>query len=328
MIKQALTALMTLSLLTPERLPMAKQIKNQPTDFDFIYVHGFGEGGKSKIPFESSMNEFIRKKGINSKVNTFSYSDEKLDFLNIFDQWESNVKTAESSGSKLYRDVILKYEDKKKPYYLVGYSLGTRTIAKGLQQSNRKLKYLRGIYFIGSALEHDTNVETKMLPDGMKINNYFSPGFDCVLKISFRVAQGKNAGGEVGFDDTKLFNNYRTSCTHARKGGLLTRDYSDMAPAIAYLAMQNERIFLKEDSSYYNLEMNVASGVLHWNNISKTGKILIQQNTNTGHYRAVSIDSDGSRKRLAWGMNLHSVLKELQLFPAPYKKLILPVKAN
>ena len=75
-----------------------------------------------------------------------------------------------------------------------------------------------------------------------------------------------------------------------------------------------------------NLEMPVGSGVLHWNDIiqfeGQPHTILIQQNVNTNHYRAVGIDAEGNRMRKAWGSNLHSLLEELHLFSAPRKRII------
>jgi len=288
--------------------------KTQP-DLTFVYVHGFGEGGKKNIPFPKQMNDTIREFGTNADIQTFCYSKDKLDFTNIVEQWYQAKITAENSGERFYNDMILKLEQKKQPYYIVGYSLGTRVVAKCLEQSKEKLKYLRGIYFLGSALPHDANIPRDMLPDTMRIVNYYSENLDVILKVSFRVAEGKNAGGEVGFDDKKLFINRRTVCTHARKGGPITRDYSDMAEAIAYMALFNEKIYIEGDAPNPNWKMRVSTGSLHWNDLinfpQERGVILVQQNVNTGHYRAVSIDGNKSRHRLAWGNNMHTIFEQL-----------------
>lgn len=304
--------------------------KTEPA-LTFVYVHGFGEGGKATIPFKKQMDNTIKAFGVNAALQTFSYSDEKLNFLDIVDQWHQAKVVAENSGEKFYKEVILKLEQKQKPYYVVGYSLGTRVIAKCLEQSKDKLKYLKGIYFLGSALPHDAKLSSAMLPEEMKIINYHSENLDIILKVSFKVAEGKNAGGEVGFDDKKLFVNRRTVCTHARKGGPITRDYSDMAEAIAYMVLYNEGIYIKGDEPNFNLKMKTSTGALHWNDLiefpRKEDKILIQQNVNTGHYRAVSAATDNTRRRLAWDENMHTILRQLGYItnPSPAKtKATLP----
>ena len=288
------------------------------SDLTFVYVHGFGEGGKTEIPFVQKMGDVIKECNINANVQPYIYSKEKLDFLNIIDQWQESKKVVENSGKAFYTDVVMELERKQKPYYIIAYSLGTKVIAKCLEESETKLQYLKGIYFIGSALPHEVNISSKILPDTMKIINYYSSNLDYILKVSFRIAEGKNAGGEIGFDDKNIFINRRTVCTHAHKGGPITRDYSDMAEAITYLALFNEKIFIKGEACNFNLKMQVSTGSLHWNDLTEfkneSGQILIQQNVNTGHYRAVSIEPNGKRHRVAWGTNMHSILNWAELF--------------
>ena len=90
-------------------------------------------------------------------------------------------------------------------------------------------------------------MKPERLPKGMKIINYYSSNFDHALKISFFNAEGIEAGGEVGFEQTALFQNYRTASTHVHKGGPVPRDYSEMAEAVAYLALYQQKIHLLGD---------------------------------------------------------------------------------
>jgi hypothetical protein len=174
-------------------------------------------------------------------------------------------------------------------------------------------------------VHNDLEYSIKCLPIGMKITSYYSKFFDEALKISFRYQEGIAAGGEVGFEDTTLFRNYRTVCTHVHKGGPIQRDYSNMASAIAMLTLFKENIFIEGDSLSYNLDMLVMDGEIQWNDIIEFDtnyKILIQQNVNTYHYRAIEIAENGLRTRRAWGMDLHEILKGLRLFNEPYEKKI------
>lgn len=294
-------------------LPNENQKKNELV---FVYVHGFGEGGKKTIPFAHALDKFIKSKKVNAKVLTHKWDNHKLNFLKILPQWLKTRKLADAAGQSFHKDVLLPLEASGTPYYLIGYSLGSRVIAASLKCGNEKLNHLRGIYFLGSALNHEYRIELKNLPSGLKINNYYSPLFDQVLKTSFHVMEGTNAAGEVGFDDEAAVNNYRTVCTHAYKGGFLRRDYSDIAPALASLALFNENIIFKGESTSFNIEMSVMKGTLHWNNIVRfkhgQGVILIQHNANTNWFRTGYIDENGKRKRKAWSRNMQSLLKTLK----------------
>ena len=281
----------------------------------FVYVHGFGEGGKQNIPFPRELNTFLTSNQVKAKVITYKWDSHKLDYVGIVPQWLKTRDKADAAGKTFYQEVLVPLEQAGVPYYLIGYSLGSRVIAESLKYGNDKLNHLRGIYFLGSALNHDYRIETKMLPAGLKINNYYSPLFDQVLKTSFHVIEGSKAAGEVGFDEKVTVNNYRTVCTHAYKGGFLHRDYSDIAPALAYLALFNENIVVKGKPASFNIEMPVMKGSINWNDIvrlkCKNGIMLVQHNANTNWFRAVYIDKNGKRKRKAWASNMHSLLEKL-----------------
>lgn len=281
----------------------------------FVYVHGFGEGGKQEIPFPREMNAFLTANKVKAKLIIYKWDNNKLDFVGIVPQWLKTRDKADAAGKLFYQELLVPLEAAGIPYYLIGYSLGSRVVAESLKCGDDKLKNLRGIYFLGSALNHDYQIEIKKLPLGLQINNYYSPLFDQVLKTSFHVIEGSKAAGEVGFDDKVTVNNYRTVCTHAYKGGFLRRDYSDLAPALAYLALFNENILLKGKPVSFNIEMPVMKGAINWNNIvrfkCKNGIMLVQHNANTNWFRAVYIDKHGKRRRKAWASNMHSLLEKL-----------------
>ena len=319
--------LLIIALLTGVAMPGRCQLPDNIRDKDlvFVYVHGFGEF-KKVPPFEEKMREFLQPLPLKTSVFTYRWDWLKLDLTKVVWQWTQAKQKADQSAKSFLDDVVLELEAAKIPYCIVAYSLGTRVVAKSLEQSPAPLKFLRGIYFLGSALPHTYVVDGTALPEGMNIINYYSPYLDEALKISFYNAEGVKAGGEVGFDDTTRVRNYRTVCTHVHKGGPLQRDYANLAPAIGYLSLFNEGIFVKGLSADFNLEMPVGSGSFHWNDIIEFDRhshpLLIQQNVNTGHYRAVAIDEEESRNRKAWDMNLHTILAELQLFSPPYKQII------
>lgn len=305
----------------PTELP--EDISNK--DMVFIYVHGFAEYRKIE-PFKEKMQKFLKEyPTLNYDVMTYRWEKNRLDLLRPIEQWEASKKNGENKSKHFMDSIIVKLEEKKIPYVIVGYSVGTRLVTKALESGKNKLKYLRGIYYLASALPKDIKPKINILPKGMKIISYYSKFFDAALKISFRYQEDIAAGGEVSFEDTSTFKNYRTVCTHVHKGGPIQRDYSNMAPAIAMLTLFNENIFIEGKPLKYNLDMLVMDGEVQWNDIIEFDtnyKILIQQNVNTYHYRAVEIAENGLRTRRAWGKDLHEILKGLRLFNEPYGKIV------
>jgi hypothetical protein len=282
----------------------------------FIYVHGFGEVKKTHA-FEGKMNAFLKPMGLKASAVTFRWSEDKLKLTRVVHQWGEAKARADVASGEL-RNELEKLEKTKTRYVLVGYSLGCRVVAGALTDGGQ-LENLSGVYFMGAALPHDFKLETQRLPPGMKIVSYHSCWFDDVLKLSFSNAEGTRAGGEVGFDDDKLFENYRTACTHIHKGGLMQRDYSNLAPAIGALTLLREGIAAAGAPAKYNWEWRVGTGRVHWNDIARfeggAQPVLIQQNLTTKHYRAVALGEDGKRTRKAWGTSLSGVLRKVGLFP-------------
>lgn len=295
-----------------------------PHDLLFIYVHGFCEN-KEVVPFEAKMRDFLKPLPINAAVATFRYDRVAFDLTRFVHQWTQAKARADQAALELRRDLAA-LESRRTPYVLVGYSLGARVVAGALCTSPARLAHLRGVYLLGAALPHDYRFDARTLPAGMKIQSYFSSSFDEVLKIPFYNAEGKSAGGEVGFDDVSHVQNRRTVCTHVHKGGPLQRDYSNLAPVIGALALFREGVFIKGSPVKFNLALGVMSGSTHWNDVidfdAKPHPLLIQQNAVTGHFRAVALGPGGDRTRLAWGASLHEVLREAGVFPAPCRQVI------
>ncbi|NOR44440.1 MAG: hypothetical protein GQ534_02550 [Candidatus Delongbacteria bacterium] len=305
----------------PTELPDSLSTK----DLVFIYVHGFAEY-RDIEPFKEKMQEFLSEHPtLNYDVMTYRWEKNRLDFLKPIEQWEASKVNGENKSSHFMDSIIVKLETQKIPYVIVGYSVGTRLVTKALESGKNELKYLRGIYYLASALPKDIKPKINILPEGMKIISYYSKFFDAALKISFRFQEEIAAGGEVGFDDTSTFRNYRTVCTHVHKGGPIQRDYSNMASAIAMLTLFKENIFIEGEPLKYNLDMLVMDREVQWNDVilfDTNYKILIQQNVNTYHYRAVEIAENGLRTRRAWSSDLHMILRGLRLFNEPYGKKV------
>lgn len=195
-------------------------------------------------------------------------------------------------------------------------------IAKAFDYQESRLKKLRGVFFLGAALPRGYEINKGMiLPKGMKITNYYSEHYDRVLPLFYN-NQGVKAGGQVGFDDIKLFDNLRTTCTHSHKGIGIHRDYSTLAEAIGYLMMWQEQRYI-EGKQFKAKRKMVMRGLLSWHDIyqikdarlgDKFHGVLIQQRWNTRNYRIVTEDAFGKPYQLAKGRSLHAMLNELGLF--------------
>jgi len=294
-------------------------------DLAVVYVHGFCEYEQIP-PFEAKLRAFFDRLSLNASVSTYRWDSRKMDFRKVVHQWTQSKLKASKAAKPFMENVIAKLETQQVPYFIVAYSLGSRVAMGALTHGGARLRYLRGIYLMGAALPHTFKVKEGSLPKELGIVNYYSRYLDTALKVSFYNAEGVKAGGEIGFDDTTVFENYRTVCTHVHKGGPIQRDYSSLAGPIGYLALLDQRIFVKGKGTGYNVPLPVGAGSVNWHDITRferrQGALLIQQNANTRHYRAVAIDERDKRARKAWGTNLHSILAELQLFPGPYRRTV------
>lgn len=279
----------------------------------FVYVHGFIEN--EKVPsFQQALDKFISKWSLSANTQTYRWEQKRIKPTMIVAQWNQS-KTAVMNKVPDFTETIIKtFEAEERPYVLVGYSLGTRLIAGALSDYDQPLKSLQGVYFLGSALPHDYDFGKIDLPNQMKIRSYYSEKFDSVLKFSFYHAEGIRAGGEVGFPDS-LVENYRTACNHISFKTPIQRDYSSLAPAIVWqtYAQQNLLISTSKEVKKGKVTMPAGSGELHWNEILKSGDILVEKNTNAEIYRAIRI-SDKHRKTIGWSRNMHDLMIKVGLF--------------
>ena len=221
-------------------------------------------------------------------------------------------------------EVIDRLEKENTPYVLVGFSVGSRVVLRALEESGGNLKQLKGVYFLGSAMTKDTTLARDVLPSKMKIINYHSPLKDSVHRLAFAFMNMEDAGGRVGFDDAKVFDNYRVSCSHVHKGVGVHIDYSQMADAIAYVALFKEGVQIQGKTSL-NWRSQVGEGDVWWNKVlrwpckidGKVQEVEIEQNSlNAKYYRALVESTDGKRRRVARGSNVHAILKKLNAVPS------------
>ncbi|MBN1670213.1 MAG: hypothetical protein JXR37_04230 [Kiritimatiellae bacterium] len=288
----------------------------------FVYLHGIG-GPKEKPRFCDNMRRFLAEVDYPCRVRNYVWDSAKVDIRHAGDSWRESERHAEEEAPKFKARVIDALEKRQTPYVLIGFSVGTRVILRALERSKGGLRMLRGVYFLGSAMTHDTTLSPDVLPAGMKIVNYHSPHRDRVHQFAFSYVNDLPAGGQTGFTDTRVFDNYAVACTHAHKGLGIPIDYSQLACAIGYVALFREGVFIPgEDHS--NLEWRVGQGKVWWNKIlcmpcevdGKPRTVEIEQNAIVSDYfRALVLDPDGTRTRIARGRNMHAILHELEVVP-------------
>jgi predicted esterase len=285
----------------------------------FVYIHGFG-GLKENPKFCENMREFLDETGGNSKVVNYEWDSVDLDLKRAGEGWQRAQRNADREAPRFKREIIDKLERSGEPYVLVGFSVGSRVVLRVLESIDQPLTGLQGVYFLGSAMTKDTTLKQRTaLPNGMKIINYHSPNRDVVHKVAFNFMSANPAGGQVGFDDDAVFDNYPVSCSHAHKGGLAT-DYSGLAEAIGYLELWDRGVVVP-GTTKLNLETSVMEGEIWWNKLRRIrvndddGRPVLveleQHNTRPGYYRALRIAEDGTRSRIARGENLHAIMKAL-----------------
>ncbi|MDA1043782.1 MAG: hypothetical protein O3C57_01020, partial [Verrucomicrobia bacterium] len=185
------------------------------------------------------------------------------------------------------------------------------------ERSAGKLTMLRDVYFLGSAMPRSETLSETALPQGRRIVNYHSPKWDIVHQTAFSFMNRLEAGGQTGFDSTNVFENMPVSCTHTHKGVGLAIDYSQLAVAIAYIALYQEGIRL-DGKTGLNLSMPVGDGDTWWNRVltisvetdGEPQMVDIEQHTVAADYfRAVRLEPDGTRRRIARGHNMHAILE-------------------
>ena len=293
--------------------PAARPEKGGDDSLVFVYIHGFG-GLKKSPEFCENLNEFLADEEVAAEVINYEWDSVKVDILKAGASWLKAQEKADAEAAKFKREVIDRLEAQGRDYVLVGYSVGSRVVLEALESTRSRLDGLRGVYFLGSAITKDTTLKNRAaLPEGMKITNYHSPMRDMVHQLAFNFMSEIPPGGQVGFDDEDVFENYAVSCAHAHKGVGVATDYSGLAEAIAFLELHEHGVSIPGKTKL-NWEMPVMDGDVWWNKIRRVDNVELEQHTmRPGYYRALRVAGDGKRTRVARGENLHAIIAELDL---------------
>ena len=285
----------------------------------FVYIHGFG-GEKSRPQFCENLSGFLEEHGSAARVINYEWDSIRVDPLKAGASWIRAQKRADEEALVFKRQIIDQLEAQGRPYVLVGFSVGSRVVLRALERVEGKLDGLAAVYFLGSALTKETTLERPHpLPEGVRITNYHSPLHDHVHRLAFSFMSDIPAGGQVGFDDEEVFDNYLVSCTHTHKGVGLHIDYSGLAEAICAIELYRQG-FRLPGKTKLNFALPVGGGGVWWNKVLRVGggarrergAIEIEQHSmRPGYYRAMRVEEDGSRRRVARGDSLHAILGDL-----------------
>ncbi|MGG6296004.1 DUF726 domain-containing protein [Leptolyngbya sp. AN02str] len=259
-----------------------------------IYVHGFG-GYKPAAPFSSQLSDFIKRKQLRFDVDAFQWNARPIVLQTVIHDFLESQAAAKEAG-RLLLEEIAQLETRQTNYYLIGFSLGASVIRYALEQQDKSLKHIRGIYFLGAAFDHDVILNQEVIPSDIRCYNYFSRNNDVTIK-SYRNASGEYAAGAAGLTRARRFENYSTHCSHS-----MINSYAVLAEPISYLIAWDDQQYLA-GSPNLNLAIQTMEGKVHWNEICKHNAHLIQQNSYTKHLRAINTEG----KRIAWGKNLHTI---------------------
>jgi hypothetical protein len=306
---------------SPAAKLVEEPLKGGSDSLVFVYLHGFG-GVKESPKFCENLQEFLLEEKVSSEVVNYEWDSVKVDPLHVGASWIKSQKMAHAEAPKFRSEVLEKLERDERSYVIVAFSVGSRVALQSLESTESELKGLRGVYFLGSAMTKDTTLKNrKALPKGMKITNYHSPIRDMVHRMAFNFMSETPPGGLVGFDDGKVFENYPVSCAHAHKRVGFATDYSGLAEAIAFLELYEQGVTIS-GSTKMNWKVPVVKGEMWWNKIRtlslRNGTVELEQHLlRPGYYRALSVEKDGKRKRIARGENLHAILQELGVEDAP-----------
>jgi hypothetical protein len=229
-----------------------------------IFIHGFDGGTTEKeSKFDDDIREvFMEYAMFNPDVEFYQWDSKGRiltkgvlpqiikDTVTFPLRWKKAKIYAKKHEAKNFLNYIEKLEDKKQPYYIIGYSLGTKVIVEALNLRKDKFNMLKGIYFIGAAIPESTKINTKILPNNFKIINFYSPKYDQVLKKIYNIAEnpsaflgfGDRAGGEKGFKDENIFKNFKTNSSHLNIDDC---GFMNMGYSIGYLIAMNEKLNIK-----------------------------------------------------------------------------------
>ena len=265
-----------------------------------IYVHGFG-GEDASPPFYKSMCSFFQGHDLQIEAQAFSWPSLPITIETVIHNFVKSQKEAEDAGQLLSKR-LTDMERLEISYHLVGFSLGTEVIRHALSCITNPLSRLKSIYLMGAAFNLDAEINESILPITGRYHNYYSDN-DYVLKLSYFNVTGSYAAGSVGVKTGTRFSNYRTQCSHT-----LAYNYQMLAQPICYLIAWDEKQYIPGKSKI-NISLPTAGGNTFWHTICVYKKHIVQQNMNTGHFRALS--DTPAKLRKAWGSNLHAILSQL-----------------
>jgi hypothetical protein len=283
-----------------------------------LFVHGFG-GRVNASDFTQEMQELF---GLFDKfqinVETYTWNSKEFNVINVIKQWPLANKEAKKEAD-YFLEYITKFESRGRPYYLIGYSLGTKVVSIALQKANLKLSNLKGLYFIGAAIPQNMKIPSENLPEGLKIINFFSPKYDKTLANLYTIKglktkiDGQLAGGQVGFDDHSIFKNLKTDASHSPDDD--DCNFLNMGNSIGYLIAINEGYSLSNyDESKFPINIintcNSPEKITNrWNNLIWDEDIVFQQNSCGSHVNYFRTKSMKQRKeKEGKSCNLHKLI--------------------
>ncbi len=283
-----------------------------PKNYDtttIIFVSGFNASriGREFTPklqkwFKQIPDFHVRIKNHGWKSREIRRGSYLIDAIKVPGKWEKANKTALKEARRLSRR-IKSYEKKGKSYYLIGYSLGTKVILESLNKQKKRLKSLKGIYFLGTALPENSRLRNpRILPKNLKILNFYSPKYDSVLKSLTQTM----IAGIKGFK-IPLFQNLKTDASHSPRDDEC--NFFNLANSIGYFIAYNEGYTIANKQIKCDLSSTPRN---RWNNLIDLGESWIQQNAcpeSTNYFRIV--DKKGNRVR-SKDCNLHHLIKVQQ----------------
>jgi pimeloyl-ACP methyl ester carboxylesterase len=266
-----------------------------------IYVHGFG-GSDHAPPFYLALNKFFKSQNLCFDLRTFAWDSLPTTPQTLIANFLNSQKAAEEAGRALHV-FLTELESKAIDYHVIGFSLGASVIRHALTHQRSVLTHLRSIFLLGAAFNHNEAIVTAGIPAHARCHNYYSPKNDLTLRTSYYNVTGIKAAGTSGLSQATRFTNLATQCSHS-----MLYDYTILAEALGFLIAWDDQQYVP-GSTRFNMQMSTMGGDNYWNNICYHHELLIQQNINTQHYRA--IESSGKHRRIAWGDNLHAILRSL-----------------
>ncbi len=264
-----------------------------------VYVHGFG-GRDPFSDFEKKLRNFFEKINFRDRVaiESYSWNSGNINLKNLGYLWSEAKKEAENEAIK-FANYINKLESDNVEYYIVAFSLGSFVVLNALNITN-SLKNIKKVIFMGAASPNSFTL-TKTVDS--KILNYYSPNMDKVLSNLYNNIEGVPAGGVVGFQDFKSFQNIKTNFTHK-----IGQNYLELVDTIGWLISFKEG-FIVSGETNINIPIKTLGGHTFWHHVYENDKIIIQYNAILGWYRALN----SLNERLCWSKNLHAILKGLNI---------------